>query len=696
MSVAAASGSAAPARFLATELRAYPGRWNIGLRCLLSCAIVIVVSQALQVPFLAVSLFIVFFATQANIVMTRLVGVLMFLGITLAVVAALLLAKFTFGYPAWRIATVAVLLFGCLFLMRASKLGPMFYIVALVITAVQGYFDLIPIAELVVRAILWAWVAAIYPLVVCLLINSLFLPAEPLQQLKAEAHRQLMQVDGALARAAGEHSDAPAFERDDLPRGVLAVQKLLRFAWMRDKAFQGDRGRHLALAAALSSLREQALHLQAADRQPAAASIDALRAAVGRLDEGIRTETRFDLDGLAAPEEGGEVIHSPLAAMWHTLRALADGSAEAAPAAAEAKGGLLAADAATNPVYAQFALKTLLAMMLCYLFYVGVDWNGIHTVMMTCLIVAQPSLGASSRKIQLRVIGALIGGGLALFLTVFVIPELDSIVGLLLISLPVLAISAYLSAGSERISYAGMQIMFTFSLAILGDFSASSDLTGIRDRLVGIGIGIAVSYTIHTVLWPESEGKPLAQQIAALLKSIARLIGERSESAPLAASAVSSQAWAALGSCEDTLSRVALEPNWQQNDGENEGATLRLQNLLADAREILIEAGALRGTLDAHTGRMLPAQQAAVTAAQTQIADRLQRYADGLAASGDVFYAPPPDGLDTAWRALPIAATDDAYAAARRSLRRLAERVDYVLTTAQTEAGEPQRNVAFT
>ena len=93
---------------------------------------------------------------------------------------------------------------------------------------------------------------------------------------------------------------------------------------------------------------------------------------------------------------------------------------------------------------------------------------------------------------------------------------------------------------------------------------------------------------------------------------------------------------------------------------------------------------------------MQPAQQGAVAAAQIQIADRLQRYADGLAASGDVFYAPPPDELDTAWRTLPIATTDDAYAAARRSLRRLVERVDYVLTSAQTEAGETQRNVAFT
>lgn len=696
MSEAAASGWAAAMQSLAAELRAYPGRWNIALRCLLSCAIVIVVSQALQVPFLAVSLFVVFFATQANLVLTRLVGLLMFLGITLAIAAAILLAKFTFGYPAWRLVAVAALLLGCLFLMRASKLGPVFYLVATVITAVQGYFDLVPSAELVVRAILWAWVATIYPLMVCVLINSLLLPAEPLLQLKAEVHRQLLQVDGELARAAGERSDAPALDPNDLPRGVLAVQKLLRFAWMRDKAFQSNQARHLVLAAALSSLREQALHLAPRGGAAATASIDTLRAALRRLDACIRTETPFDLQGLAVPEEDGDASRSSLAEMWHTLRVLSERNVPTAAAAVEARGGLLAADARSNPVYVRFALKTLLAMMLCYVFYVGVDWTGIHTVMMTCLIVAQPSLGASSRKIQLRVIGALIGGALALLLTVFVIPQLDTIVGLLLIALPVLATSAYLSAGSERISYAGMQIMFTFSLAILGDFSASTDLSGIRDRLVGIGLGIAVSYLVHTLLWPESEGRPLAQQIGALLRNVALLLGGRSDTDALAGPVAASRAWAALGSCEETLSRVAFEPNWQQNEGEHEQTTLRLQSLIEQAREILIDAGALRRTLDTHAGMFDAAQRDALASAQADVAARLQRYADELAATGDMFHALPPDAAGP----LPVppqAAADDAYGLARRALYRLAARVQYLTTSsARTDESFAHREAAYT
>ena len=57
------------AAFLHGELAAFPGRGNVTMRCVLGCAIVIVVSMTLQVPELAVSLIVVFFVTQANIVL---------------------------------------------------------------------------------------------------------------------------------------------------------------------------------------------------------------------------------------------------------------------------------------------------------------------------------------------------------------------------------------------------------------------------------------------------------------------------------------------------------------------------------------------------------------------------------------------------------------------------------------------------
>jgi multidrug resistance protein MdtO len=37
---------------------------------------------------------------------------------------------------------------------------------------------------------------------------------------------------------------------------------------------------------------------------------------------------------------------------------------------------VVAPDALSNPVYAQFSLKTLLAVLVCYVFYNAAEWQG--------------------------------------------------------------------------------------------------------------------------------------------------------------------------------------------------------------------------------------------------------------------------------------------------------------------------------
>ena len=182
---------------------------------------------------------------------------------------------------------------------------------------------------------------------------------------------------------------------------------------------------------------------------------------------------------------------------------------------------MVAPDAWTNPAYMRFSLKTLLAVLVCYVFYNAVDWQGVHTIMLTCLIVALPSLGASTQRALLRLAGAAIGSALALFMVVFVIPHLDDIVGLLLITLPVVALGAWIAAGSERIGYAGIQVMFTFSLALLEQFGPTTNLTEIRDRMVGILLGVGVATFVQMSFWREGEGDVLRQKLATMLRAIA-------------------------------------------------------------------------------------------------------------------------------------------------------------------------------
>ncbi|MRX11847.1 hypothetical protein GJ697_28860 [Pseudoduganella sp. FT25W] len=160
-------------------------------------------------------------------------------------------------------------------------------------------------------------------------------------------------------------------------------------------------------------------------------------------------------------------------------------------------------DALRNPVYLRFALKTTFAAMLCYIVYTALAWPGIHTCLITCAVIALASNEATLHKATLRIAGALVGGGLALLATVFVVPHLESLGGLLLTIAPVVAVSAWIAAGPERDAYFGWQIAFAFFLCVLHGYGPSTDVTPVRDRLVGIVFGIIVMSVMFRFVWPE-------------------------------------------------------------------------------------------------------------------------------------------------------------------------------------------------
>jgi multidrug resistance protein MdtO len=292
---------------------------------------------------------------------------------------------------------------------------------------------------------------------------------------------------------------------------------------------------------------------------------------------------------------------------------------------------IVAPDALSNPVYAQFSLKTLLAVLVCYVFYNAAGWQGVHTVMLTCLIVAQPSLGASGRRSVLRFWGAVFGSLLALFEIVFILPQIDGVAALLVVVVPVLFAGAWIAGGSERISYAGVQLMFTFALAFLEQFAPTYDLTEIRDRMVGIFLGIAVATFVQVCIWPEGEAALLRRRLSASLASTAKLLamGQSTEDrATIGKQRMA--AWAALSDCEGLLLRVALEPTWRE--GEEERVTLRANSVLAAARELLLAADAFRSAFDVTRTQLSARVGDAARDFASSAVSAIEQYATGLTA----------------------------------------------------------------
>lgn len=169
----------------------------------------------------------------------------------------------------------------------------------------------------------------------------------------------------------------------------------------------------------------------------------------------------------------------------------------------KARKRLLVEDAFTNPAHVHYALKVTLAAMLCYIFYTAVDWAGIHTAFITCCFISLESLGATRHKGALRLAGCLVGGLLGFLSILFLIPHMESIVSLVLLVASVSFLAGWVAMGSERIAYAGLQIALAFFMCVMPSFEQDVDLTKIRDRLVGIILGIVVTTLVYRYVWPE-------------------------------------------------------------------------------------------------------------------------------------------------------------------------------------------------
>jgi uncharacterized membrane protein YccC len=186
--------------------------------------------------------------------------------------------------------------------------------------------------------------------------------------------------------------------------------------------------------------------------------------------------------------------------------------------------GLFVSDAFTNPAHVHFALKATFAAMFCYIFYSAIDWTGIHTAFITCTFIALESTGATLHKGVLRIGGCIIGGALALFTIVFLMPHMVTIASLVVVVACASAIAGWVATGSELISYAGLQIAFAFFYSVFQGYAPDTDLDNVRDRVVGILFGLIVTGVVFAYIWPEHTIDRLRDALRVSLRQLARLL----------------------------------------------------------------------------------------------------------------------------------------------------------------------------
>jgi Fusaric acid resistance protein family len=320
----------------------------------------VVISMTLQVPVLATSAYMVFFASKENKLLTTITGVGGVIVLTIGLAGTLLLYKFTYGHPELRIPGMAIALFLGMWLSRALVMGPLGFLLGFVVAVSQSVGEEVPSPELVVRQLLWLWVALTYAIALTVALNSLFLP-----------------------------DPSKAAEPPPKPKGLFVP------------------------------------------------------------------------------------------------------------------------DAFTNPAHVHFALKVTFAAMFCYIVYEAIDWSGIHTAFITCTFIALESTEATLYKGTLRIMGCVVGGALALFSIVFLMPHMETIASLVVLVACAAAIAGWVAAGSERISYAGLQLAFAFFYSVFQGYAPDTDLDNVRNRVVGILFGLVVTGLVFHYVWPEPAVKRL-------------------------------------------------------------------------------------------------------------------------------------------------------------------------------------------
>ena len=160
---------------------------------------------------------------------------------------------------------------------------------------------------------------------------------------------------------------------------------------------------------------------------------------------------------------------------------------------------------------------------ICYFLFIGFDYPGIYTSVITCFVVSLSTIGASNQKGILRFGGAAVGGVMGLFALVYLFPNMDTIGGFWLVFGAGTAVAAWANFGTPRISYGGYQIGLAFYKAILQGFGPALSATVVRDRLIGVFFGLIVFGIVEHVLWPVRARDALRARLAEMLRLLADL-----------------------------------------------------------------------------------------------------------------------------------------------------------------------------
>jgi multidrug resistance protein MdtO len=535
---------AALIEFLRRELAPTPGRGSATFRLTLACLAATIPILTHHIPHGLVVMIVMYLITQEDTAATLMGSILAVIGVTIGLGLALLAWEISLDIEWLRICFLVAFLFGGLFLKRVLTVGALGSAIGLPAALVMILPDILPPSpEALVEFALWIWWCVTLGLSVNLGVQLLLARGDPLSLLQRELATRLDAVAQTLRRVAGER--VALSERDSLKSlAIVGMSRPLALLKTAAVIHVWAHERHEGLSAIITltdRLITSALALETLPNLPLESRLHERLLNVADSCERMRcafNELRLPDDWVALADEKNAPPPFPLLDIERTLDQVAlavprysEELSHSDSARAE-KRSLFLPDAFDNPEYVRFAIKGTVAGFICYMVFIGFDYPGIYTSVITCFVVALSTIGASNQKGILRFGGAAVGGLMGLIALVYLFPNVETIGGFWFVFGAGTAVAAWATFGTPRIFYGGYQTGLAFYKAVLQGFGPALSATVVRDRLIGVFFGLLVFGTVEHFLWPVRARDALRARLAEVLRSLAELARWRTSDKP--------------------------------------------------------------------------------------------------------------------------------------------------------------------
>jgi multidrug resistance protein MdtO len=541
--------------FLRRELAPTPGRGSKTFRLTLACLAATIPVLTHHIPHGLIVMILMYLITQEDTAATVIGSILGVIGVTIGLGLALLALRISLDIVWLRLCFLVAFLYGGLFLKRALVLGVLGSAIGVPAFLAMILPDILPPSpEVLTEFVLWLWWCVTLGLSVNVGVQLLLARGDPLTLLQRELATRLDTVAQTLRRLAGEPVAVP--ERDSL-RSLATAGMSRPLALLKTAAtihvWAHERHEGLSTIITLTDrLVTSALALETLPDFPQQPRLHDRLLNVADGCERMRrafNELRLPGNWVALADEKNVLPPFPLVGIERTLDQIALAGphyfeelshSRAAPAE---KRSLFLPDAFDNPDYVRFAIKGTLAAFICYMAFIGFDYPGIYTSVITCFVVSLSTIGASNQKGILRFGGAAVGGLMGLIALVYLFPNMETIGGFWLVFGAGTAVAAWVNFGTPRIAYGGYQISLAFYKAILQDFGPATSATVVRDRLIGVFFGLLVYGAVEHLLWPVRAQDALRACLAKILHLLADLARSGTSDKPPAVIADEVDSW---------------------------------------------------------------------------------------------------------------------------------------------------------